>query len=249
MNALLQSLKILDDATLLDACDHAGRLARPWRELALLARACGTDSHTLAQLPLGRRDGLLLEWRAGLFGSRFDCETRCPACQERIEFAVSIDELRAAGTGSAAESNEYCGQGCQIRFRLPNSNDIAACSRSGVAEAERLLLERCITSFRQEERDVPVGSLPADVREAVIARMSELDPQAEMLVEMQCPQCHADWRSVFDGAEFFLRELAAYTERLLLEVHQLALSYGWHEADILAMHTGRRRRYLELLGA
>lgn len=246
MKHLPESLKILDDATLLDAYDHACKLPRPWRELALLAHACGTDVQTLAQLPLGRRDELLLEWRAALFGSRFGCETLCPACQERIEFSVDIDDLRSADKGTVEEPIEYSGRGYALSFRLPNSADIAACSP---ADDGRVLLERCITSAKQDERELPLSLLPDEVRADVIARMNELDPQAEIQMNMVCPECHAGWSSVFDGAEFFLREIAAYTGRLLMEVHQLALSYGWREVDILAMNPRRRRRYLELMGA
>jgi len=52
----------------------------------------------------------------------------------------------------------------------------------------------------------------------------------------------------FDILTYLWSEIEDWAQRLLLEVHTLALAYGWSERDILAMSPRRRRLYLEMVG-
>ncbi len=53
----------------------------------------------------------------------------------------------------------------------------------------------------------------------------------------------------FDILSYLWTEIEDWAQRLLVDVHTLAVSYGWSERDILALSPRRRRMYLELLGA
>ena len=77
--------------------------------------------------------------------------------------------------------------------------------------------------------------------------MAALDAQADVVFDLHCVACEHRWNAPFDPAAFLLSEVAAYADRLTVEVHQLARAYGWHESSILAMGATRRRRYLALL--
>jgi hypothetical protein len=93
----------------------------------------------------------------------------------------------------------------------------------------------------------PVDDL-GDAEEAeVAARLAELDPQADLEIDMRCSVCGEELRLPFDPAGFLLRELAVEAEALYREVHALALYYHWSERDILELPVSRRRFYLELL--
>jgi hypothetical protein len=83
------------------------------------------------------------------------------------------------------------------------------------------------------------------VRAEIVAALAELDPDAETMLAVSCPSCGGAHDTVFDPAGFLLTELAAYADRLMDEVDQLARAYGWSERDILALGARRRRRYLE----
>ena len=131
-----------------------------------------------------------------------------------------------------------------MRFRLPNSHDLAAVSGSSDPTAARvLLLERCLAA-RKAGQPVPASTLPTGVVEAVEARMSKLDPQGETILELRCAACGHQWRAALDIGRFFWQELAAEARRLLREVHLLASAYGWGEAEILALTPARRDAYL-----
>jgi hypothetical protein len=77
--------------------------------------------------------------------------------------------------------------------------------------------------------------------------MAACDPQAEVLLDLNCPACGHGWQALFDVVAFFWAELAAQAKRLLREVHTLARAYGWREADILGMSARRRQFYLEMV--
>jgi hypothetical protein len=76
--------------------------------------------------------------------------------------------------------------------------------------------------------------------------MAEADPQADVQLNLSCPQCAAAWSAPFDIEAFLWTEIAAWAGRTLQEVHGLARAYGWREQDILSLSATRRRIYLEM---
>jgi hypothetical protein len=85
--------------------------------------------------------------------------------------------------------------------------------------------------------------------DAVIARMAEADPQADVQLDLSCPACRHRWLAVFDIVSFLWSEIDASARRTLQDVHRLATAYGWREPDILALTPWRRQVYLEMAGA
>jgi hypothetical protein len=85
------------------------------------------------------------------------------------------------------------------------------------------------------------------VRARVAERIAELDPQANIALNLNCGACGHEWDSQFDPAAFLFREVESYVARLTNEVHLLARAYAWSEESILSMGATRRRRYLDLV--
>ncbi|MEP6781467.1 MAG: hypothetical protein ABJC26_16335 [Gemmatimonadaceae bacterium] len=238
----------LDDSRLLDTWDRSAVLDRPWRELALLESACGIPFETLARLSIGERDRLLLGLRIGTFGKHLECETACPSCGTRLQLAFDASQLIVPQRSVSASELEFTDAAWTVRFRLPNSADLAACSsnEAGAESAADVLRDRCITVISPEQSTTS-SALPNRLRERVAERMSVLDPQADVSLNLNCASCNHEWQAPFDPAAFLLREVDSYATRLTVEVHQLARAYGWSEASILEMGPVRRRRYLSLL--
>lgn len=231
----------LSAAATLDLWQAVEGRDRVGRSLALAA-ASGRAPDELALLPLGRRDALLLELRAALAAPALEATAPCPTCGEQAEFAIDTDELLARGEAAAAPAPVEAA-GRVVVWRSPDSRDVAAAAAAGdAASAERVLLERCVTSAAGPE-------LPADVREAVVRAMAEADPLAEVLVEVSCPACGAGFVADVDIADFVWAELRARARQLLWEVDVLARAYGWSEAEVLALGDRRRAAYLELAEA
>lgn len=221
------------------------------RAVTVLAAAFPEErGDELWRLSLGQRNARLLSMRERLFGSELNAFSECFNCGEQLEFTLSAGALRIAGPVEASGTEfELEAEGFALRFRLLDSFDLRAASASPDASAaRRLLVERCVVEAHCGAEPVTIEALPETVLEYLATRLTECDPQAEMLIELACPACESEWQVLFDIASFFYTELSAQARRLLSEVHTLARAYAWREADILAMSARRRQYYLEMLG-
>lgn len=239
---------------LLGAWEHGLGSGMAERAVILLRAAArdamaGSDP---ARLPLGARDALLLDLYRVAFGPRLEGVAVCPQCGAEHEFQLRVEDLKLPTPADAAatEWTITCGA-YQITFRLPDSLDAAAVVDAGVEPSAtvRRLLERCVVSAvaQAERQPITASELPDDVVQVISARMSELDPQAEIELKMQCVACRHRWPELLDVVAFLWGEINAWALRTLNDVHQLAASYGWSEASILAMSPQRRSFYIELI--
>lgn len=215
------------------------------RALLLLEAACpGTPPDALAALPVGERDGRLLTLRAWTFGEEIVGTALCPGCGERVELTLSANDLCPPGSSLPAERDVHT-EGWQVRFRLPNSYDLAAITGCrDVATAREMLLRRCLLSVQREGKEAAPDTLPPPVEDVIVAHMGQSDPQADIRLDLVCPGCQQPWQLLFDTASFFWQEINTWARRVLREVHELAAAYGWREADVLALSPARRQRYL-----
>jgi hypothetical protein len=225
-----------EDAAVLDVWERSSVLERPWRELALLELTGDEPVETAARLPLGERDRRLLGLRTSLFGRWIACETRCGACDERLEL-----ELDGEGLAAPPAASSHGGHAPDLggAIRPPDSTDIAAAL--GAVDPAAVILERCIEPS-------PAGMSQA-LREAAIRRMAELDPAAELWLEATCPACGSASTVLLDPAAIVVEEVDRHARRILREVDQLARAYGWREPDVLALGPARRRAYLGLVAS
>jgi hypothetical protein len=216
------------------------------RALVLLAGAAAEGRDAAALLPVGRRDASLLDLRRRLFGSRYTGISSCPSCGHEIE--LSFDDAEVRRDVGQAGTVPLRVDGVEVAFRLPTGEDLAAIEpASDVATGRAMLLARCIVATDRAGEAIAVDRLPPPVVEAVVARMAELDPQADVSFELECPACSHRWLEPFDIATFLWTEVADAARRLLADVHALASAYGWSEHHILSLTPRRRNAYLEML--
>jgi hypothetical protein len=214
---------------------------RPARlALALLAAEPDVDAAAAPQWTVGERDSRLLDLRERALGPRLALVATCPACEERVEAALEVGDLRVEGGGSLEARLHFEAGGRRLVARLPTAGDLVAIEQAeDVESARRDLLERCLLDGDDDPLDERVVA-------AAAARMAEADPQADIRLALSCPACGADWEEQFDPVSFFWQELDAWALHFVRDVHELASAYGWSEADVLALPPARRRLYLEL---
>jgi hypothetical protein len=243
-------MRPLNTAELLEAWEHS--LDRPavQRALILLAAASPEASpESLAELTIGQRDGSLLTLHEWTFGSRLSAMAACPACQGWMELTFDSSQLRQREGNTQEELSLEQGD-YSLRFRLPDSRDLAALeSASDADSARRLLLERCISAASRDGAEISTADLPEELFVLIARRMAQADPQADIQLSLTCPACQHAWSAPFDILGYFWSELQHWARRILSEVHLLAGAYGWSEAEILALHPRRRQAYLELVSA
>jgi hypothetical protein len=128
---------------------------------------------------------------------------------------------------------------------LIDSADLMSIARCGsIAEARGELVERCVIEAKLNAEPIEIDELPEEIIQALAEKVAELDPQAEVLLNLDCPACRHHWQVLFDITSFFWDELHASAVRLFREVDVLASVYGWCEDEILAMSATKRKIYL-----
>lgn len=207
----------------------------------------------LAHLSIGQRDQRLLVLRERLFGPQLVNTAVCPACSARIEWENTVADVLVPPIEKALpESNEFDLEidRFSLRCRLPNSMDIAdVVSAPDAEQAQQQLLYRCILNAEYSGDSCTVDQLPQHVIQALTQRIETLDPQAEVRINLQCPECSHCWEVLFDIASFLWSELNEWAERTLQTVHKLAKSYGWTEHEILNLSPVRRQLYFGMVSA
>ena len=252
-----------------------GRTQPSWsKALRLLATACPeTTVDMLSKLSIGQRDTLLLTLRERTFGSQLVSLAVCPSCGERLELNFQIEDIRVTPPAEPVEMLVLNVSDYEISFRLPNSLDLMAIAASSYTEAEHkahatrspvqqsfasashehlanaqdILIGRCLLKAACKGEELAVHQLPPNLLDVVVEQIAQADPQADVQLALTCAACGHQWESLFDIVSFFWTEINAWVTRILQEVHILASAYGWREADILAMSPRRRQLYLEMV--
>lgn len=228
-------------------------LGRPLigRALRLLSVACSIpDTATLAKFSIGERDARLLQLRGWMFGDRLVNVAHCPACAQTVEWETSLSGLRLQPIQLEAPPRELQleANGYAIRFRLPNSEDVArALHDKALREHPKKLLAGCILEAKRGQQDCRAEDLPGEIFETLDQKMAEEDPQANISILLACPACGHRWEAAFDILSYLWAEIDSWAKRLLREVYILAGAFCWAERDILNMHPRRRQLYLEML--
>ena len=242
-------MRRLSASEMLDLWEQARDRPPAEQALCLACAACPEVPYDSAtDWPVGRRDSVVLALREATFGSSLTTLAVCPGCGERLELALSTDDIRAAPQEA---KDAYCvsAEGYDVRFRLPNSRDLMEIAEAdgNAGGARAALLERCVLSIEREGTPVNLTDVAENVLDDVVRRLGELDPQADIQLALSCPACGKNWLAPLDIVSFFWREVEAWAGRTLGEIHELARAYGWSEAEILSMSAWRRQCYLELI--
>ncbi|TVO67367.1 hypothetical protein [Denitromonas ohlonensis] len=208
------------------------------RALLLYALAAPEQpADRLADMPIGARNAALMALRRASFGGHLASWVDCPACGERMEFALDAADLPPAPPFST-EPIVVGGH----RFRRPSSRHLAALVNADDPElAARQLLRECAESAEALPDD---EAALAELLDAAEAAIEAADPWAELSLAVVCPACAHQTEASFDIASYLWEELDSHARRLLDDIHALAAAYGWTEPEVLALSDTRRAAYL-----
>jgi hypothetical protein len=213
-------------------------------------------------LTVGDREALLLQLHLALNGDRMDALLTCGACGQAMDVPLSVSALLCRPQTPRLDSYEdtfrFDATTVRVCFRAPTGEDqerAAELAQADLDGAEIFLLKRCIVSARRESDGAldDDSSLPDD-QEFLAAltswlcdRIGEIDPQADITLNLSCPYCGHGFQSLFDVGEYIRDDLRRARGRVYSDVHLLALHYHWSEKDILELSQARRSSYLRLL--
>ncbi len=220
-----------------------------WDSLQELPARAQSTAVTAPWLGEGKTFGAVqaaaLTGYALFFGDRIPCHDWCPECDTHLGVELSVQALIATQQAAPEVSGELsCGDWI-IEYHLPMHQDLTRFTAVDAVEDLRLNLLRVTVDRVTENFEArTLEEIPAEIMQALAARIEEEDPLAAAEMALGCPDCGVHWESGFDACAVFLARLEAWARRTLLEVHQLAMRYGWSEAELLAMRPVRREAYL-----
>jgi len=226
------------------------------RCIAGLERGEGVSREQVRSLSVGDREALLLQLRWLSLGDPLACVLNCPTpeCQEKLDLELRTSDLLQSALPVQVDAHEVQLKDgdatCSVRFRLVTGQDqeaVVELARSDHRAAADVLLRRCVESV--VSTGAAIEELRSAMREQLSDLMSELDPQAEVRLNVTCSACGRAFEALFDVASYLFRELQVGMRNLLHEVHLLAYHYHWGLAEILGMSARTRHQFLRLLEA
>jgi hypothetical protein len=174
---------------------------------------------TLLELSIGQRDWMLLRIREHLFGSQLVNTATCPECNEQIEWENKVTDFMVQT--DTPEFFEFQENDYLIRFRLPNSLDIAAVTHVDAPEtSQRVLVARCLLQAEYSDSECAIDDLPEEIVQKLMREIEESDPMAEIRIRLTCPACSHDWDVLFDITSFLWTEINDWAVRMLQTVHK-----------------------------
>jgi hypothetical protein len=224
------------------------------KTLLLLAKTSPEETPgSVAMLSIGERDEMLLTLREHLFGTRLINTATCPHCANMVEWEINSSDLHLQ-PDPPFPVNNYFGfvkDDIQIRYRLPNSNDLARVTQSPntyLSNPDKLLID-CIVDIRHNDKVLEAEDLHPDLLRELDLQLGKDDPQADIGMLLDCPSCSKNWEAKFDIVTYLWSEIDIWATHLLHEIYLLASSFGWAEKDILNMSKQRRKMYVKLIQA
>jgi len=245
-------MPIISDASLLNTWEQAIHLTYIDRGLLLLSlldpELSITDS---AKLSIGERDSRLLLLREEIFGSRLINTVVCPSCRNKLEWESNTRDLFLKQPDYNINNDEFDFSENEflVKFRLPNSEDIAGVLNYSEGVQEDYLIKQCILKAERSGKAIQPDKLPPGLLDKILERMEELDPQADISINLTCPECGNKWTSHFDISAYLWSEINYWAINLMQEVDILARAYGWTETEIINLSPVRRHIYIDLINS
>jgi hypothetical protein len=252
-------MRALTGELLLAAWDEGTDQHPLTRGLILLSLALPESNRKqLAELTIAERNVLLLRLRELSFGGTLQGFCTCSRCCAHLEFALPvaalIEHLKSQLSSDLVAWSE---NGRQYQLRPVTTDDLlAALDVPSTAEAQDLLLNRCLTVSRESSEpeglsacEDPSDAISPATVPALVAKFDQLHAAAELGCAVQCAGCSNSELLDLDIAQFLWLEVRSAAKGLLAEIHELAWAYGWSENSILRMSPRRRNAYMEMLSA
>jgi hypothetical protein len=169
--------------------------------------------------------------------------------KEECRGEVELELVLASFASDAPDKIEWISpDGKSVSCRLPTGEDQRAWqkhTRTHGSIDEAWLANQLV----QHNGDWPPSPLPETWLEPLSRALKAADPLTALTIDTQCPFCGKSLCVEIDLELLLVEGLRSQQRQLFEQVHRLASRYHWSEADIVAMPSWRRQRYLSRLGA
>jgi hypothetical protein len=224
-------------------------------------------------LPQGDRVALILNIRKIVFGDRISCIIACSNCKELMSFDLSVSKLLQPVITHPKKEYPLQIEGYSLRIRPITGADIELLfltsnddnsgeihendGISDVSESSKQKDNSSLDLMSMAEKlvrssitfsDPPLPQiLTHNFIQAVSSKLEEIDPQANIVLGLECVACHHEFQTNFNAEEFVFSEINSRGRQLYQEVHWIAFHYHWEEDSILSLPFRKRKMYLDLI--
>ncbi len=221
-----------------------GAASRPQRVSAILCAMIGeidgaeATPDLVERLSSGTREWLLQQCGARCRPADDWFETRCNDCG--ATFDTSFD-LAALPRSHPAENFPVVSvelSDGSLTFQLPCGHHEHLMAAG--ASLPQLLAALCL----DDEADQALAALTPSDLETIDIALDAAAPDVADRIALTCPDCGAVSEARIDPLAYAFPG----ADPLLRDIHRLSRAYHWSEADILALPTKRRHRYVALVG-
>jgi hypothetical protein len=272
----IRELNGFDEQFLLETKKHFSSMSRIKN---LLSKVIYLDSNSVINneknytiivnnLTIGDMQILVLHLRKLIFGDRIQSIIKCPICTMDMDLNLSTFELlnKFMLFDKAKYEQEVKIDIYVLKIRPLKINDIETCTNYNVNQSSTLsppallestqdnnknnyieqLIRQCVI---QSNPDLPSNNLDIEFLEKINKEIAKVDPFADIILDLQCPECKSSFQQSFVIFDFFLKEMDLRDHNLVKEIHWLAFHYHWTEDAILALPIWKRKRYIDLINA
>ncbi len=229
-----------------EAPDRAG-LATRLLDLCVVDPHRAIPENLFRDLSVGKRTECLLILALGGNDDALRFPFKCSACNEELEFELSMAELSAVQwEADRVEVIEVEVEGSRLELRKLSGRDQELLSSVFFDDEVQAATE--IVSKLAVGPTGPRHFAASDLHKIEDA-MDEADPLVNFSCRVACDECGQPNDHEIDLFETALAMLARAQRRLIISAHRLASHYHWSEREIFAVPEWRREQYLELIGA
>jgi hypothetical protein len=223
----------------LAAWEAASAQDRVRRAATLLAVTRGGPSGEAAAFDVGTRDVLLAGLLCSVVGGQVPACADCPGCGVVLDVLVDVAAVAALPVHEPGERLSVLVDGIEVPFRLPTTADLIAVGGLPADQARAALLAACLGAE-------PGTAIEPETGAAVETAMEQAAPAGAVDLIARCVGCGLESVLPLDMPVLVWAEIEAQVSALLQDVHALAASYGWTEADVLDLSPRRRALYLAM---
>jgi hypothetical protein len=216
------------------------------RQLSLMISRIGAykaDFNMISGLSIADRTYALAQLGVALGHPQYWHGVSCDSCDEYFDFSIDLSAISPADAPKTFPEIRIRSSLGPLVLRAPTGADQAVIS--GIKpddEACAALLARCLRT--KNGGDVELRRLTTSDVELIEAALDELALGIPLMATARCPSCGHDNSVPFETGAW----LSLFIGALLDQVHEIARSYHWSEAEILNLSRERRLGYLHRLG-
>ncbi|TQV87772.1 hypothetical protein [Aliikangiella coralliicola] len=210
------------------------------------------------------RDGVLAALHRECWGDKIVSSLYCEDCDDFFDLSFTLSELQRHLLSQQSEKNfqqtvvkNATVQVDQHHLSIPVSSQETVLGNLPESEGLNQLLKTCcdfddgadggIGENTNDKVEDLSKKLSDSKVESIAAELEQVAPILDLDLDATCPDCNRQHQASFDIQSFVLQRLLNEKERLLAEVHLIALNYGWSLQEILSLPRKTRKSIADLI--